>query len=138
LRPDFVGRTVKVFAISCEGLVIGHSAFEARGLPRGVVRGRFLPAADYESVRPLFRRDAVVRARPEDPDGETVLRAYYETRADLRFAVSDDQDRSVPVEYVHVYEPDGPGGTFEVAARLAVPGVPRDPRSRPRRSRPAT
>ena len=46
------------FRISCEGLVIGYSAFETRGTPRGIVRGAFFPAAGYESVQPLFRRDA--------------------------------------------------------------------------------
>jgi hypothetical protein len=107
--------------------VIGHTAFETRGLPRGIVRGRFDPAPGYDSVRPLFRRDAVARARPDDNDGETVLRAYYKARAELRFEVTDDQGRPVPVEYVHVYEsPDG-GSILEVAARLAVPATRRDP-----------
>jgi hypothetical protein len=27
------------YAITCEGIVIGHSAFEVRGMPRGLLRG---------------------------------------------------------------------------------------------------
>lgn len=87
-------------------------------MPRGIVRGRFVPAAGYESVRPLFRRDAVARARPDDPDSETVLRAFYEVRADLRFEVSDAEGRVVPVDYVHVYEPVNREAELEVVARL--------------------
>jgi hypothetical protein len=75
---------------------------------------------------------------PDDPNGEVVLRAYYETRANLHFEVSDDRGRSVPVDYVHIYEPVDPRDTFEVVARLAVPATTREPGSRPRRSRPAT
>jgi hypothetical protein len=87
-------------------------------------------------VRPLFRRDAVARARPQDTEGEAVLRAYYEARADLRFAVTDTAGRPVHVEYVHVYESTD-SAVLEVVARLAVPASPRDPSQRRRRSRPA-
>jgi hypothetical protein len=88
-------------------------------------------------VRPLFRRDAVARARPQDSEGEAVLRAYYQARAELRFAVSDTAGRPVPVEYVHIYEPTDGDAVLEVVARVAVPASPRDPASRRRRSRPA-
>ena len=127
------------FEISCEGVVIGHSAFEARGTPLGVVRGAFVPAPGYASVAALFRADAVARARPEDgADGEAVLRAYYAARDRLAFAVADPAGRPVPVEYVHVYAPATAGAApLEVLARLAVPAPPRAGRRR-WRSRPAT
>jgi hypothetical protein len=85
----------------------------------------------------LFRRDAVARARPQDAEGEAVLRAYYQARGDLRFGVSDTTGRPVPVEYVHVYEPAHGDAALEVVARLAVPPSSRKSASRRRRSRPA-
>lgn len=124
------------FFIACEGLAIGESALERRGLPRGILRGRFEPADGYETVRAIFRADALARARPDDPDGETLLRAHYKARDQLRFEVTDSAGRAIPVEYVHVYEPLRPGEPFEVIARLAVPTRRPRARSRWRRSGP--
>lgn len=127
-----------MFRITCEGLVIGYSAFEIRGLPRTVVRGRFEPTAEYTRVRPLFRADAIARARPSDDDAETVLKAYYTARDQLHFEVTDPNGRSVPVDYVHVYEPsatEASQAVYEVVARLAVPASEKTHRQ-PRR--PAT
>lgn len=108
------------FAISCQSLIIGHSGFEQRGLPRGVIAGAFSPTREYESVRHLFRADVVARVLPDDPDGETVLRAYYRTRDRLRFEVFDPKGAGLPVEYVHVYEPLKADEVHRVVARFAV------------------
>src|SRR5262245_34890015 len=116
-----------MFEIFCEGLVIGHSEFEARGTPPAIVRGVFRPTADYQSVAQLFLADAVARARPEDgADGEALLRGYYAARDRLEFAVIATDGVPLPVEYVHVYEPVRPSTEPQVVARIAVP-APRRP-----------
>src|SRR5215212_10626732 len=93
------------FAVVCEGVIIGYSAFEHRGLPRGVLRGNFVPAAAYAQVRRLFQADALARARPDDPESETLLRAHYRARDQVRFEIIDKAGVPIPIEYLHVYEP---------------------------------
>jgi hypothetical protein len=108
------------FEVVCEGVVIGYSAFEHRGLPRGVLRGKFVPTAAYGEVRRLFQADALARARPEDPESETLLRAHYRARDQLHFEVSDKAGVLIQIEYLHVYEPVRSGDSHQVVARLAV------------------
>jgi hypothetical protein len=125
------------FAVVCESVIIGHSAFEQRGLPRGVLRGSFEPTAAYAPVRRLFQADALARAQPEDPDSETLLRAHYRARDQLHFEIIDKAGVPIPIEYLHVYEPVRSGHTHQVVARLAVPGESRQRKgSRWRGSRP--
>ena len=107
------------FAILCEGLTIGHTAFERRGLPRGVLQGAFLPTTDYSLVKRLFRADALAGACADDPGSETLLRAYYAARDRLDISVVDREGRLLPTEYVHVHEPVA-SGNAEIVARLAV------------------
>jgi hypothetical protein len=128
--------TDPLFDIGCEGVIIGRSAFECRGLPRRVLRGVFLPSAAYEQVRRILQADAVARARPEDPESETLLRAHYYARDQLRFEITDATGKPITIEYFHIYEPVRSGAAYEVVARLAVPPSGNGVRSRRRRHSP--
>jgi hypothetical protein len=112
------------YAITCEGVVIGYSAFEVRGMPRGLLRGRFVPAAEYERLRPLFRAEALWHELVEDDTGRRLVDAAERARAALRFALQRDGGAPLDVAHVYVSEPAAADGAREVIAFLAARPAP--------------
>jgi hypothetical protein len=48
------------YTLECYGDVLGYSELEARGCPRGVLRGAFEPGPAFDRYRALFRAAAVL------------------------------------------------------------------------------
>lgn len=91
------------YRITAGGRIIGHSKLESPDPSMGVVFGAFVPAPEYEQVRPVFRIHSPLAlvAFPTDSE-EAELARYYAARDALGLGVETAEGRPVPVSCVHV------------------------------------
>ncbi len=110
-----------MYSVYCDDLLIGTSELEQRGLPRGILRGQFVPAPDYPLVRPLFRALAMGNQESDgDLEVEELLRLSYQTRDKLRLRIERSEGWAVPVEYIALEEPQSSREPIELVARLKI------------------
>jgi hypothetical protein len=91
----------------------------------GVAWGTFVPTADFDLVRPVFRLFAEADLLPESAARREALARYYEARDAMSLSLSDPQGSGLRCSELHVHE-IGEDGTTE-RLQLEVHSFPAEP-----------
>ncbi|MCH7474828.1 MAG: hypothetical protein IIA27_09155 [Gemmatimonadetes bacterium] len=77
------------YTIQLQGITIGHTELEHPDATKGVARGSFHPATDYQLVQDVFRLYAeAVPERPGKVTDPKKLERYYRARDALGLALA--------------------------------------------------
>ena len=93
------------YTIQLQGITIGHTELEHPDATKGVARGSFHPATDYQLVQDVFGLYAeAVPERPGKVTDPKKLERYYRARDALGLELMDQDGRTVGDTTLHVYQ----------------------------------